>query len=408
MECPNSKKNINVCRTFLIYWLALILWQNLFKAETRGGIDAIFKVFLLGFLIVSFLQRKLFINRNNIIVLALFGFSQMITLFLCDIQYQSIGVVVSYLYPIVYIFLVYCIGNNLTATKKQVDKMNNYILIVLLISIFYTLIFDPKQYTKAIQEQDSGYGSELSSFFLSMHEYALYLFYGITVCVNRITEKKKGYFVYYLLFFTFFATMVFTFSRTALVGCLVYLCIYALLNRKSNFSKVFVVLVCVAFLVILTTPAISDYVYKVVWKSGHMSSREKLNELAGIYFEEGTILNKFFGHGITSVNTFFVNEGDIQSVHNAYLHVLLCYGITGIAFFVAYLIVQVVNILRFFKYDKAVALSSFGMLVFSILVMIPNTFLIFSSSIDCFFITSMMLVIPKYQRNAVRQQIYYK
>lgn len=401
------RNKFDICKIFVFYWIALIIWQNVFDSQNRGTVNAIVKVFLLVYLTFSFFRVRTSVNRNAFIMLLLFVLSQMITFVLCDADNVSLGIIVQYVYPSLLLLLVHCVGHDLFVTKKQVDKMNGYILIVLVISILYILLFEPSQYTTAINAQNSGYGHELCSFFTSMHEYAVYLFYGVAVCINRIVDRTKGQLVYYILLVIFFATMIFTFSRTAIVACMAYIFVYSILNIQEKISKA-VICSAIIFVIILSLKtSLYEYIFQVVWKSGEISSRDILTELAYNYLENGSVIEKIFGHGIAKTRAYFFATGEYGSIHNGYLQVLAYYGGVGLVFMLSYMLTQLRDIAKLFKIDKNVALSSLCMLIFCILAMIPQTFIVFTSSIDCYFITVMLLVIPKYQRNSVLVGQYY-
>ncbi len=397
----NIKKDRDICRVFFIYWIVLLIWQNAFAAIDNTAVDSALKFVLLGYLAFSYLRNGRTVRRRNIILFLVFSISLLITYLSCDINNTSLGNVVYYLYPVISLFLMHCIGSECTVSRNQVEKMNNYILLVLVISVLYTVIFHPNQYINAIGAQGSGYGNELCSFFASMHEYALYLFYGIAICINRVADRERLRATYVILFIVFMFTMILTFSRTAVAACVVYISIYAFMNRREKIGKLMIAFLLLGFVLIMLQSSLYDYLFKIVWKSGLTNSRDALTQQAISYFLTGDLWSKLYGHGASGTRLFFKDSLGYASVHNGYLQVLLYFGIFGLLFMVGYLLQSFRECIRFFRVNREVALQSLVMLIFCALVMYPQTFIIFSSSIDCFFLTAMFLVVPKYQRNAV-------
>lgn len=402
----DNRNSIDICKVFSAYWIVLIVWQNVFSYLANSAADSILKFALLGYLFFSYIRMGKKVRGRNLMLLILLSVSLCITFFSFDYSNSSLGTIVYYLYPVISLFLMYCVGSECIVSKNQVEKMNNNILLVLIISIIYTIVFHPNQYINAVRAQGSGYGNELCSFFASMHEYALYLFYGLTICINRLADRTRSHGRYIILFIAFLITMILTFSRTAIAACLVYVLIYAFINRKYRIGKFIISFLILGIIIILIQPALSSFLFKIVWKSGLTNSRDALTQQASAFFASGDIWNKLFGHGVVETRNYFKDSVGYASVHNGYLQVMLYFGISGLLFMVGFLIRTLFDCLCFFRTNRDVALQSFVMLIFCGLVMYPQTFIIFSSSIDCFFLTAMFLVVPKYQRNAVRFKVY--
>ncbi len=406
LKPSKTAKQPNLCLVFTVYWIVLLAWQNLFNTQLQGAADALLKMCLLAFLTFSFLRCSIMIKKSSFILWAVFVASQLVTFLLCDLELFSFGILVSYVYPALMLFLVYCIGGDSIVTKRQIDGMNNAVLIVLAVSIVYTLVFEPDQYITALTAKDSGYGNELTGIFISMHEYAQYLFYGIAVCLDRIGNRKFNPIINAILIAALTITLICTFSRTAIVGFLVYLVVYAVMGYKTKKGRVVLIGLTVVALIIICVPIFREYAYRVVWKSGNTSSRNELFAFAIDYFKNSDLFHQIFGNGISSVRSDFLSQIGYGSVHNGFIQVLLYYGIAGLVFLIGLYVQQFIEIVRFFKIDKGVALFSLGMLIFTFVSMIPNTMVIFTSSIECYFMTVMMIVIPHYQRNAVLKGKY--
>ena len=62
-------------------------------------------------------------------------------------------------------------------------------------------------------------------------------------------------------------------------------------------------------------------------------------------------------------------------------------------------IAQIKKIIKCVHYDKMLAVESFAFLIAALLTMLPTTVILFNSSIDAFFLTSFMIVLPRYRMN---------
>lgn len=54
----------SVCFTFGLYWLILVLWQNVGSALLRGTADTLLKLILLVFLTIRFFSRGKTIRKK--------------------------------------------------------------------------------------------------------------------------------------------------------------------------------------------------------------------------------------------------------------------------------------------------------------------------------------------------------
>lgn len=400
----------SVCVTFGIYWIVLVLWQNIGSALLRGTADTLLKVILLSFLTIRFFSQGSFVRKNSFLLICLFGSSQLVSFLLNDSSSFNLGIIISYVFPFLFILLTYGIGGDRIIHEEELEALNRVVRFVCIYAIFYTIIFEPNQFMAAFTSK-TGYGSELHSFFTSMYEFALYLFYSIVTCVMKIHKLQYEPTVkripYYLMIFLFFGVQILTFSRTAILGTIIFLLIYTILFLKSKESKVFLFFAFAILAVVVLYAPLRTYLYETVFKSGISNSRQKLMPLALSYFKEGNWIQKLFGHGISSTRTYFFTQLDYSSVHNGYLQVLIYYGIVGEIFLILFLGSQCVAAFRMIKIDKYVGVLSFAMLSFAILTMFPSTLIVFNSSIDCFFLTTMLIILPKYMRNAVYKGCFY-
>ena len=317
---------------------------------------------------------------------------------------------------VVFVFLSLCYGEKFCVEADEINRINRYIRIVIDISIIYTLVFEPSQYVNALRSTKA-YGSELHSFFASMHEYAIYLFYCITTLLREINDSNRGKItgnipVKFFLLIVYSLTLVLTFSRTAIGGCIVFLLIYSLLNKGTKLSKNILWFLFLGVLIVFLVLPIRNYAFDIVWKGGNVRSRERLTEYALLMFKNGSMLQKMFGHGVIATRSIFSDELGYGSIHNAFLQILLYYGIVGLIFLMGFMVHELIAIGKFIKIYRIVGIvyrdaGTIGLayLVFTTLIMFTNTFIIFFSSIDCFFITAMFILIPKYERNGLLEKV---
>jgi O-antigen ligase len=160
----------------------------------------------------------------------------------------------------------------------------------------------------------------------------------------------------------------------------------------------------VTLLAIIFIPEFHRFVFEIVLKGNNMAGRDELNQRAMEYFRNGTIVEKLFGHGIAASRAFFEKTTGHGSVHNAYLQVLVYYGVVGLIFVVAFLVTQIITCVKEMKRNRFVGVVSLGLVLASALIMTTTTSIIFNSSIDSFFVTMFMILVPKYVRNSVNSR----
>ena len=214
----SQAKNKNRIEFLLLsYWIVLVAWQNISNATSRTGFDTILKaVLLVSFCVYFFYTSNLKINVN-IGLIFLIAISLLITFILNESI--SISSILAYFYPIVFIICVYSLGGNLAINKKQLLFLLNAVILVVLYMVVYALIFKTSQFTNALALKNA-YGSELTSFLTSSHEYGLYLSIATIssiICYDLKYDKplkQKWYYIATVLLFLI--NLVLTFSTTLL------------------------------------------------------------------------------------------------------------------------------------------------------------------------------------------------
>lgn len=146
---------------------------------------------------------------------------------------------------------------------------------------------------------------------------------------------------------------------------------------------------------------VREFFFKIVLKDNNLAGRDELYELAIQYFNNADVWEQLFGRGITETRDYFTISTTHGSVHNAYLQVLLYYGVIGLIFMLCFILCRFFAAIKLIKKDKFLGVLNLGLTLTGVLLMTTNTSIIFNSPIDSFFLTSFFMVIPKYTENAV-------
>lgn len=398
----------SICFVFFLYWFVLVVWQNIGGAELRSAADTIIKLVLLLYLCWSFFSRSRVVNQNSLAVILLFAGTQLITLFTRETI--SFYTLVTYGFMILFVFMTYGIGRHFEITQRELIQLFYCIIAVVMYTVLYTIIAEPEQYRNAFTST-TGYGSEFHAFFASNHEFAMYCFFGTAAAVLLVDmDRRLGGFGRVLLLAiatVFLLHIVLSFSRVTMICAAGFLLAYVIFNKRSWNRKWVYLLAFAGVAAYLLSKELQTFLYEVAFKSGDVSSREVLLEEALAYYRGGTLFQQLFGFGITDSRAYLLENAVYGSVHNGYMQVLLYYGVTGLVWMVAILASQLLEGIRFLRKDKLVAAISIAFVLVVAADMVASTQLVFTSPIDCFFITAMFIVVPKYMRNAVENGRFY-
>lgn len=385
---------------FVCYWAVLVLWQNFGGVQTRSSIDVLLKIALLLYLVWAYLKRSHRLYKN-IIWVFLVMISLMIS-FLAE-EHVTLSLLVSYLYPILFLSMVYGIGDRFIINRKQFIGFCNGVIVITLYASLYALIFDWTQFQRAIFISNA-YGNELSSFFVSSHEYGLYLSAAIISCLfclkldyDALKWKKVFYFVAITIFLP---NLILTFSRTSIFSMVLFLLTFIAFGRDKHKWWI-IIFGIVTTIIVLGSPSISQFVFEIILKGNTTGGRRGLFNEAVNYFQNGSMMEKFFGYGIDKARSHFTYELGHGSVHNAYLQVLLYYGVAGLATLLIFLFSQLTACIRVLRMDRFMGTTFLGMLIMASAIMFTNTPILFTSSIDSYFLTMFLIIVPKYVRNSL-------
>lgn len=401
MLIKTSNQN-NVHIIFLIYWCVLVLWQSISGAATRSGLDLIIKVGLIGVLAIYYVfHSKRYVGLNSLywIVFSVFLLISFITA-----ETFSTSTLIAYAFPCIFVFLAFVLGNHYEISKKQLIMFFNIVICVVVYMAIYAVLFCQDQFRSALSIS-SAYGNELTSFLISNHEYGLYLIGGITGCLICLSFKQdepiNKKLPYVIALIVFVPNLILTFSRTSLLGMMCILVMYLILGKKSKLKRAVAILSVLGITVICTVPVLRGFFFRIVFKENTMAGRDTLTKLAVNFFNEGTVAEKLFGHGITSSRHFFEDSTSHGSVHNAYLQILIYFGLAMFVLMILFLLTQLYANLNICRKNRFCGAICTAMISMSIAVMITNTACIFNSAIDSYFLTVFAIIIPKYVRNSI-------
>ena len=397
-----QKKFPNVGIIFLLYWVVLIIWQNINPNSVGGTADTLIKTILLLILVLySIIYARA--NWQPFVILLIFTMNMLIS-FSFDGVF-SLRSLLNYFYPVVLFFLTFIVGGKHELKKSQLVFFLNGVVVVVLYTVIYSVLFLRKEILAAITATNA-YGSEFSAFFISNHEYALYLMAGIISCILLLElnqSKRLMLKLYYSVCVSlFFLCLLITFSRTYLFVTLAIIFVYVVLHRKSKISKLIIGLAIVAGIIVLSVPSLKQYVFEIILKENTDSGRAALRTLAWNTYKEGSLAQKLWGSGASNVQNYFDAQTSHHSVHNAYLQVLLYYGAIGIFFLLLLVAVHWMSVVRSMKHNPSLGAIFVALPIGALLAMVVQTVTIFTSFLDSYFLTIFAFVIPKYVCNAIR------
>ncbi len=388
----------------LIYWVILVAWQNLSGAMARTGFDTVLKIALLFSFCVFFLVKRENVSNFNVgfIIISIFALSLAITFVLYE--ELSLSAILSYFYPVLFLMCVYLLGGEFTINKKQLMFILNGVILVVLYMVVYALIFKTSQFANALSLR-SAYGSELSSFLLSSHEYGLYL--SIATISAIICYELKGAcplsqkWYYVAVIPLFLLNILLTFSRTSMLGIGIALVIYCIFGKKSILKRLIIICGVIALLIVINVDMFRDFFIRIVFKEGELAGRDELAVLAIEKFENASLSQKLFGFGDTAFRAYAQRIAKHSSIHNAYLQILLSYGLIPLLFLAIYLIYDVFYCIRLCKHNKFIGILFLAIVLFGTAIMFTNTTMLFMSPIDSYFLTVFVVMLPKYVGNAI-------
>lgn len=397
-----SNNRIGIAHIFWFYWTVLVAWQNLSAQAARSGGDLVLKIGLIAMLTAFYFSgaRKVSVN---IVTICLFALT-MLCSWLLSGDSISANNLIAYSYPILLVLLSFGIGNDFQINQKELFFFLNGVILVTLYAALYAIFFQTEYFRMALS-RNTAYGHELTSFFISNHEYGLYLVCAIAACLicietNRQASIQKNLW-YVAAIAVFLPNLILTFSRNSLVTLAIVSIAYLTVGKYRQLRRWAIAAMISAAIALLISEPLRNFLTLLLFKGQEgLGSRSALYQFAIDTFAEGNTIQKVFGRGIR-VRTLFETALGHGSVHNAYLQVLLYFGLLGIAFLLVFFFSQLRANLRLYHYAKFYSVMFTAFLLAAAIMMLTHTAIIFTSPIDSFFLTVFVILVPKYVRNAI-------
>lgn len=400
-----SKKTIkhNISNSIFLYWIMLMAWQIFRTTSNRSIIDILIKVALIVFLSYSVLKIRLPNSLKNMFLLVIFAFYMVMLLFIKEPSISAESIIV-YCFPILFSYLFLVHAYNYRLSINSYVRFLNSVIIAVLVMVGYTFIFDFNNLIKALSAT-SAYGNELTSFFISNHEYALYLFLGIQSCLFcyqffiDTNRRKKGR--YLLLTGLFLINLILTFSRTALLGVFVLVFVFLLTGKNAKTKKVLFLFSLLIIATLLFIPNLREFFIKIVWSDNNDAGRIEMWNYGLELFKNSTFFEKLTGQGFTKITDMLFIFSQHKNFHNSYIQVLLQYGIIGVSFLIGLILSSFVNGIRVFRKNRFIGAMFISMTLSTAAYISTNTTIIMQSNIDSYILTIFVIILPIYVKNAI-------
>lgn len=396
----------NVVLVFLLYWFTLVFWQNINPGSTGTTEDTFIKIALLFSLILVFISKAKFRRKGAVL---LFVISTNIVISYLAETTPNLRSILNYFFPLLLILICVYLGFDVCINRNQFLFFSKTIILLVLYMALYAIIDTPEKFTSPLLLENA-YGNELSSFFISNHEYALYLTSAIISCLicfeldEQANRTKK---VAYVLIACFlFYNLILTFSRTFLLGAVCFIVIYILLNKNSASRKIMIIMCVCACALILIVPELNNFVFEIVLKGNNLAGRDVLNEKAGQIFYEGDTLQQLWGFGASNVQEIFRDELQHAYTHNAYFKYLLYFGVIGLLSVLCFLIHRAKTCWKIIKLNRSLGIIFFALVIMASVVMFFNTCTLFFSPCDSFFLSIYTILVPMYVVNAINKGVF--
>lgn len=382
-----------------MYWILVILWQTVRPVANRSLLDIVIKIGLF-FVVAIYAVNHCNIKKSGYVFLwsLLFFTSQIITVGLDETITASTIITVLFMLAQITIFLMMLFNEQIS--KEDIRWFGEFLVLVVLIMAIYNVLFDFNTFIRVFRLSFGAYGSECSSFLYSNHEFALYLATAIIFLIWNLFQSSNGKFKKIIIILFLFLNLLSTYSRTAIIGCLVALLILGLFFNIKFFIGLSVSLFSI-LIVAFNNSVIYDFIFNKMLKGSYEQTGGILDEgRANMYqhewdfFKSSTLFQKIFGKGYI---------GGSDGGHDAYLYILNIGGIVMFFFFAAVIIFAIYKSFCCLKTDKKLGSLCLSLQAFSLVYMIAQTPILFFSTMDSYFITVLTIIIPLYISNHLRE-----
>jgi len=286
----------------------------------------------------------------------------------------------------------------------------NLIITTDLTMVIYSIIFQFEKIKRAFTI-GSSYSNELTSFFISNHEYALYLLIGFQSCLlcyhflsGAKSLVKNRYIILSLLFLV---NMILTFSRTAILGVCVLLITYILISNNNKVKRLALSLMLTTVILFIISKDFNEFMLKIVLKGNNDAGRFSMWNFGLNIYKDSSLLQKLTGQGSAKITQALFYYSNHKSFHNAYIQVLLQFGLIGFLFFIYVIISSIINGIKLTHKDKFLSAMFISTSISTIAYMFTNTTLIMQSSIDSYILTMFSIILPIYVKNSIYNNEFY-
>lgn len=405
-----QKKGKHVYIMLFLYWLILLIWQNIRTAANRDGIDTVIKAGLIVFLTIFFYFCSRNIKSNILIVflfyLLVYSFSKLTAskFDLSDAMY--------YYFPLLMFLVTLGLGGNSTISKEELIRLCYMLIIAVVYIVIYAMIFQSAAYVQAITAHNA-YGNELTSFLESSHEFGYYLAFAIMsaiLCMDldeKMNPAKKAGLIIAIILFSL--SLILTFSRTAIVAFIVMLLWYVFSSGKRKLKQTLFGVIFAILIIIVVVKPLREYFLLVVFKDNNDAGRDDLATAGIEIFKRAPLGNMLFGYDRHAVQSYLVRWFRHTNFHNSFIQTLTCNGLIGVAFTIGCFIYEAVHIAKAKKYSpewKKLSNMFFSFEAALMISMLFQTNSLFASSIDSYFLTFFGFLLPIYVDNAIMQNVF--
>lgn len=394
-----SNKRTSIVMPMFLYWLLLVVWQNIGEYSARSSLAVVIKIILVFFLTISFLKDEFKCKTVNTIVWVLFFGITMILSESNDIK-GGINSRIYYYFPVLFSFLTFVAKSDAEINKIEFLKFLKLYIIVVLYMGVYGLLDNPDSFFSFLTIS-SAYGNEFKSFLVSNHEYAMYVVFAMVavLCCYKETKHKT---LYLCIFIFFVANLLISLSRTAMLACVCVFASFAFLAKGNGMKKWIIGIFLIVIVFSVFVPEISELIEKIILKENDDGGRFEIWENMLVVFKESTLKEKMIGQGyLNTISKIYILFGH-TSAHNMYLQILLTYGLIGVGFLIGILLHTLKNAISIYKKKKDYSAIFVGLSFASFVFMLTNTACLMQSPIDSYMLTVFTVVIPKYVVNSIR------
>lgn len=380
-----------------IFFFSTVLPQMLYLTR-EDTVGIILKVFLtivvLSYILFWVIKQQLEINIIEILLGIILLLIQIFSNWI--FSYLDAGITLEGMVNISISFLYYVLFMSLLSLEKVGKKgilifgdfYNFFLLYACIVNIIlnYQNILD-------LNIMSSSYEYNFSSFFTNRNTFALFLLIGVmltlySMSVRSITFDK-------IIFLIIILNLLLTFSRTALLGSLVFISLFYILNiRKHIFRKI---ILLIFFLVIIFTIS-SITGFNSFFLNNIIRLEVGTTGRTAIWKEVLEVINSnniFFGVG-QSIAKYY-------TIHNTLLTILAYGGILLVIFYI-FLFIGIIRIdVKIYKRDKQLGALFISSLITFFVISNTETIIPFLSNALNTIYTILIVLMPRYCINMLSE-----